>query len=156
MKKIILLFCAVVIAGSANSQAITSKTSMQEGITKRDNKVWYIKSLVDSMVLDNGVVVYADGTIKTPEHKTYTLSTGDCINFQGVLIGMNQRKNVVDGIIVKNHSMWVWSILNKPILLKNGEYAMPDGTLRLADGKFVQLKNKDFVDFDGNIATASK
>jgi hypothetical protein len=153
MKKTIVLICAVIITGAGHAQSITRRTSMQEGITKRDNKVWYVKSLLDSMVLENGVVVYSDGTLRTTDHKTYVMSNGDCINFQGQLIGLNQRKNVVDGVIIKNHTMWVWSILNKPILLKNGDYAMPDGTLKLTNGKYVQLQNADFVSFDGDLAS---
>ena len=109
------------------------------------------------MSLENGVTANQDGTVKLANGKTLSLSDGDCINFQGQMVGMNQKNTSVDGLVMKrNGIMWVWSILDKPLLLKNGTYATPDGTIRQKDGKYIKIKDKEFVDLDGNITMMTK
>ena len=152
MKRIIPVICAVIISSAASTQTV-HKTSMKEGVMKKNGKMWFIQILPDSMILDNGTVVYINGSLKSTDNKHYTLAEGDKIDFEGAIQAYDQKIDDERGMIVmNNHIMWVWSVLDKPLLLSHGKYAMPDGTIKLTTGKFVKLKNDSFVDKDGNAA----
>jgi hypothetical protein len=158
MKKLTIIFSAIIIATAVFAQQAPEQkpdkamkqTPMEDGVMNKDGKTWYIKSLTEAMSLDNGVVAMTDGTVKV-NGKAITLHEGDCVNFQGEMIGLNQKITTVDGLVMrKNGTMWVWSILNRPIKFKNGTYALPDGTIKMTNGKYVDIKDKQFIDMDGN------
>jgi hypothetical protein len=164
MKKITIFFSAIMITTAVFAQTTSKQktdktaqqTPMQDGVMNKDGKTWYIKSLTEAMSLDNGVVAMTDGTVKV-NGKAITLHEGDCVNFQGQMIGLNQKITTVDGLVMrKNGTMWVWSILNRPIKCKNGTYAMPDGTIKMTNGKYVGMKDNEFIDLDGNTSFKSK
>lgn len=162
MKTFTILLSAFVITTMAFAQKPAPQTTdnkgtkMQDGVMNKDGKIWYIKSLTETMSLDNGVLAMTDGTIKV-NGKPITLHEGDCVNFHGQMIGLNQKYSTVDGLVMrKNGTMWVWSILNRPIKFTNGTYALPDGSIKMTDNKYVFLKDKEFVDMDGNTSFISK
>jgi hypothetical protein len=150
MKRLILAGLAILITCSGGAQKILYSSSGQEILLKNNNKVYYIKILTDSMTVRSGVVVYPDGRIKTSNGIAYAMSDGDCIKCNGQLIVFYQWLDIVNGIKTKRHIMRVWTVLKQPIQLKNGVYALPDGTVRLQSGSYVKLKNKDFLDGDGS------
>jgi hypothetical protein len=159
MKKLIIFFSAIMITTVAFAQKSGKSTSdkgpkqmdLKEGVLIKDGKTWYIRKMTGDMNLDNGVKASIDGTIKLAGGKTFTLNNSDCVNFQGEMVGLNQKLTTVDGIVTKqNGTMWVWSVLSRPLLLKNGTYANADGSIRETNGSFVKLKDKEFVDMDGN------
>jgi hypothetical protein len=161
MKTILLLACAVAISNAVIAQDPLSradlppahKTAMKEGLMKLEGRMWYIKKLPDSMKLDNDIVVYTNGKYATTDGKVFRLPDRGRIDFEGAVEDMDQKIDEINGMIVmKNGYMWVWTLLDKPMPLQNGEYMMPDGTLRLHAGKYVKMKEKTFVDFDGNIS----
>lgn len=129
---------------------------MKEGVLKREGKVWYIKALTGPMTLDDGSVVNTDGTVKTITGKTIKLADGKDITFQGSVGTLYHKMDDKRGMIVMNNNlMWVWSVLDKPIKLTNGEYVIPDGTVRQTTGRYIDIKDKEFIDFDGNATTMS-
>ncbi len=165
MKKLTIFLCAIMITTVAFAQKSGKQTSakaskhvdMKEGVLKKDGKIWYIRKMTGDMNLDNGVKASTDGTVKLAGGKTFTLSESDCVNFKGEMVGLNQKLTTVDGIVTKqNGIMWVWSVLSKPLLLKNNTYATPDGTIRQTNGSFVKMKDKEFVDMDGNTSMMAK
>lgn len=156
MKKITLLVVAIIIGGAAFCQQVTQVNTAKEGVLKKDGKMWYIKALTGPMTLENGIIVNTDGTLKSYNNKINKLAEGECINFKGDKSKLSHKMDEKGAeIVMNNNTMWVWSVLQKPILLSNGTYIMPDGTLKLQSGKYQALKDKDFVDFDGNLATVS-
>jgi len=155
MKKITLFVCAFIISSTAFCQQASQKT-IKEGVLKKDGKMWYIKALTGPMTLDNGYTVNPDGTLKSYNGKVNKFNDGDCVNFKGSKTKLFHNMDEKRGeIVMNNNTMWVWSVLDRPLRLSNGSYIMPDGTLKLTSGKYQPLKDKDFVDFDGNLATVS-
>jgi hypothetical protein len=155
MKQLTLLAAAIIISAAAFCQSSQLKT-IKEGVMKKDGKMWYIKALTGPMTLENGIIVNTDGTLKNYNNKINKLADGECINFKGDKTKLSHKMDVKGAeIVMNNNSMWVWSVLQKPIHLSNGTYIMPDGTLKLQSGSYQDLKDKDFVDFDGNLATVS-
>jgi hypothetical protein len=155
MKAIILFIYAVAISGAAIAQAPFHQTTMKEGVMKKEGKMWYIKAFRDSMLLDNDIHIYANGLYKTTDGKTFKLKDGGRLDYEGAVEGMDQRIDEGGGMIVMNNGfLWVWSVLNKPMLLTNGNYVMPDGTLRVSTThKYVTIEDKTFIDFDGNLSS---
>jgi len=141
-------------SGTSTSDKGPKQMDLKEGVLIKDGKTWYIRKMTGDMNLDNGVKASTDGTVKLSSGKVFTLSNGDCVNFHGEMVGLNQKLTTVDGLVTKqNGVMWVWSVLSKPLLLKNGTYANADGTIRETNGSFTKMKDKDFVDMDGNVST---
>lgn len=165
MKHFIMFLCAIVVmpmafAQQTNNQSSNNpapQTQLKEGVMKKDGKIWYIRKMTGDMNLDNGVKASTDGTIKLYSGKTFTLNNGDCVNFKGEMVGLNQKLSTVDGLVMKkNGEMWVWSVLSRPLLLKNGTYATADGTIRQTNGSFTKIKDNEFVDMDGNSTMMGK
>lgn len=109
------------------------------------------------MIIDSTTVIYADGRVKEGNGIIYHMSGGDCVKVKKQLVVCYQwvAKNP-EGVKEKKRCVRVWSVLNKPLLLKNGVYAMPDGSVKLPSGERVTMKNNDFMGSDGNLATAFK
>ncbi len=156
MKKITLFVCAFIISSAAFCQQATQLNTIKEGILKKDGKMWYIKALTGPMTLDNGYTVNTDGTLKSYNGKVNKFADNQCVNFKGKQTKLFHKMDVKRGeIVMNNNTMWVWSVLDRPLRLSNGSYIMPDGTLKLTSGKYQDLKDKDFVDFSGNLAIVS-
>ncbi len=154
MKAIILFACAVAISSTAIARDPVHQTNMKEGLMKLEGRMWYIKAFTDSMKLDNDMVVYPSGKYRTTDGKTFMLKDRGRIDFEGAVEDMDQKIDETRGMIVmKNGFVWIWTLLEKPMHMKNGDYIMPDGTLRLHAGKYVKMKDKTFVDFDGNVSS---
>lgn len=149
---ILIAFAFLTTASSAQEELY--KSSLQEALLKKSNKIWYIRTLNDSLIVDKGIIVYADGRVKATDGREYILADGDCIKFKGQLIVMYQWKRDDDGIIFKKRVVKVWSILTQPTLLQNGIYALPSGDLKMPSGNYVKMKNNDFVSSDGTLSTA--
>jgi len=165
MKTFAILLVTITITSAAFAQSASQHapatsirhTDMKDGVLNKDGKIWYIKQLTGAMSLHNGVEAETTGSVKLANGKTINLNDGDCINFDGVLIGLNQKNTTVDGLVMKrNGTMWVWSILDHPLELKNGTYAMPDGTLKTKEGKYIKIADKEFVDMEGTITMSTK
>jgi hypothetical protein len=149
MKRGLLILVSVLITTAGDAQKALY-SSMSEALLKQSHKVWYIRTLTDSMTVKNGVVVYADGRIKDRNGIIYPMADGDCIKCKDELIVFYQWIIDINGIKTKKHMMRVWSVIDKPVTLQNGTYAMPDGTIRLLSGAYIKLKNKDFMGFNGS------
>jgi hypothetical protein len=152
MKTIIIFLCTAIISSAAISQQVTHMAAMKEGVVMKNGKMWYIKALTGPMTLDNGVVVSTDGTLKDYRGKTTRLAQGKHVDFAGSFHKIDPNRGLIE---MDHNTVWVWSVLDKPIHLSNGSYVMPDGTIKLTSGKYQALKDKEFVDFDGNMTTVS-
>lgn len=155
MRVCILMCLALLFTSVGEAQDMLYSSAMQEALFKKSNKVWYIRTLADSLAVDKGFVVYADGKVKAADGSIYTMADGDCIKFKGDLVVCYQwwNKNG-NGVKIKQRAIRVWSVLNKPLLMHNGIYAMPNGTLKMQSGQYVTMKNNDFMGSDGNFAQA--
>ncbi len=154
MKAIILFACAVAISSTAIAQDPVHQTNMKEGLMKLEGRMWYIKAFTDSMKLDNDMVVYPSGKYRTTDGKTFMLKDADGLTLKAPWKTWTRKLMKPCGMIVmKNGFVWIWTLLEKPMHMKNGDYIMPDGTLRLHAGKYVKMKDKTFVDFDGNVSS---
>jgi hypothetical protein len=169
MKAITLIMCAVAINSAAVAQQLVQpttlratsikqpaeQTQMKEGVIKKEGKMWYITSFPDSMLLDNEIRVYANGNYKATNGKIYKLKDGGRLDYEGALEDMDQRIDEKSGMVVMNNGiMWVWGLLNKPMRLTNGDYIMPDGTLRVnSTHKYIPVADNTFIDFNGNLSS---
>jgi hypothetical protein len=136
----------------AANQSTTSPETVQGGVVKKGGKMYCVQPLSDSIAMDNGMVVYMNGTYKTRKGKSYTLDNGGRIDFLGAVEDMNQRINEDSGMVMMdNGSVWVWRLLMKPMQLSNGNYVLPDGRLQVGEGNYVAIDDKTFIDFDGNL-----
>jgi len=144
MKKLFLIFFALSTASLVDAQQITCNSSMQESLLKRSNKIYYIRTLTDSITIQKGSVVYANGKIKDAAGRTYITSDGDCIKYNGSMLMFYHTVKTVDGIKIKKSFVMIWSVLNEPVTLQNGIYATPDGKLKMLTGLCIKMKDKDF------------
>jgi hypothetical protein len=156
MKNLTLVFFALLTASAGYAQQISYNTSMQESLLKKSNKIYYIRTLTDSMPVQKGAMVYADGRIKDANGRIYSTSNGDCIKYNGSMLVFYSYTKDADGIKTIKHFVRVWSVLNQPVTLQNGIYANPNGKVRLQSGSYIKMKNKDFLGGDGSAVIALK
>ena len=154
MKGMILIGLLLFSACTSYAQPMLYSNTVREALMRQHNKMYYITSLTDSVTVSNGVVIYADGSIRDATGKVYMMADGDCVKFNGKLVIFYEWIKTVDGIKTKRHCVRVWSILTKPVKLQNGTIAMPDGTLKLTTGNEVKMLNKDFMGFEGTETSA--
>jgi hypothetical protein len=58
-----------------------------------------------------------------------------------------------DSVLIKEDRIWHVKLLTTVMTTENGTIVMPNGSLKAKDGQTTQLKNGDYVDEDGNVAT---
>ena len=155
MKKSLLILFALLTTGTNYAQPALYNTSLNEALLKKGKTVWYIRTVKDSVVIPGGTVVYSNGKLQTANGIVYNMSDGDCIKFKGMLVVCYLWcSKTIDGVKERQHIVRVWSILNQPITLQNGDYAKPNGTIKLPSGSTVTMKSNDFMNTTDNMITA--
>ncbi len=59
----------------------------------------------------------------------------------------------MDSTLIKGDRLWYIKVMTIAMTTNNGAIVMPGGSVKTRDGKITQLKNGDYVDANGNIAT---
>jgi len=101
MKKLLILFAAVLFAAGVQAQdtahhkSMSGKSShMKDCYMMKDGKMVMEKNgtttdMTQDVTLSNGTVVMKDGTVKTKDGKTMTLKEGQCVYTDGKIKTMS-------------------------------------------------------------------
>ena len=110
MKKLLILFAAVLLGAGLHAQD-TSKTTMSttgkstkmkdcimmKNGTAMLEKNGTTQTLMQDMTLSNGTVVMKDGTVKMKDGKTMKLKEGQCIYMDGKIKTMSSNSGSSSG-----------------------------------------------------------
>jgi lactam utilization protein B len=101
MKKLLILFAAVLFAAGAQAQD-SSKSKTASAMSSHMKDCYMMKSgkmvmekngmasdMTKDVTLSNGTVVMKDGTVKTKDGKTITLKDGQCVYTNGKISMMS-------------------------------------------------------------------
>jgi lactam utilization protein B len=96
MKKLLILFAALVFAVSSHAQDTAKSKSTTMGKSSHMKDCYMMKNgkmvmekngtttdMTQDVTLSNGTMVMKDGTVKTKDGKTVTLKDGECVYTDG-------------------------------------------------------------------------
>ena len=169
------MFCLVAQNGS------TKQHKDEVYLLVMDNDIVQVKDcdqvlLENDITLNNGTVVYTDGTYLTPAGELLSLQNGECFDMNGTIYpdeylyhyAMKQENKgltteqlqekslnryqliLIDGEMYKilNHNQLE---INSQMSLKNGTVINPDGTYRTMDPKRLRLLDGECLNMNGEI-----